>query len=303
MTARADSAREGEARIVVGVDGSEAAAGAAHWAAALATKFEAPLELVTGLSTRGTALVDAPAALLSTVTERQRNWATSVLHRHENDLRTRFPGLDLLSLRCDVPAGEALSARSHAARMVVLGTDQVSPAAALLVGSTTLTVAAQSACPVVAWRGKFDSPTDAPIVVGVDDPNAGMAALDAAFAVAARLDVELRAVHAWPKFRLPGLVNPYLTDADAFETLQWQGLLTALDPWTTRYPGVKVRYYLEPESANTCLLRHAEDAQLVVVGGRRRGALASALLGSTSLSLLHHCSVPVMVCHRQPRTG
>ncbi|MCV7282618.1 universal stress protein [Mycolicibacterium flavescens] len=303
MTARSDTAREGDAPIVVGVDGSQAAAAAAHWAAALAGKFDAPLELVTGLSTRGTALADAAAALLSPVSERQRHWATSVLQRHEKDLRTRFPGLDLISLRCDVPAGEALATRSNTARMVVLGTDQVSPAAAILVGSTTLTVAARSACPVVAWRGKLDTPTAAPIVVGVDDPAVGMAAFDAAFEVAARLGVELRAVHAWPKFRLPGLVNPYLTDADAFETLQWQGLLTALDPWTARYPGVKVRYYLEPESANTCLLRHAEDAQLVVVGGRRRGVLASALLGSTSLSLLHHCPVPVMVCHRQPSTG
>jgi nucleotide-binding universal stress UspA family protein len=36
----------------------------------------------------------------------------------------------------------------------------------------------------------------------------------------------------------------------------------------------------------------------VVVGGRRRAAVLNTLLGSTSLNLLHHCPVPVMVCHR-----
>ncbi|MET0992571.1 MAG: universal stress protein, partial [Mycobacterium sp.] len=46
------------------------------------------------------------------------------------------------------------------------------------------------------------------------------------------------------------------------------------------------------------LLRHVDDAQLVVVGSRGRGPLAGAVLGSTSLNLLHHSGVPVMICHQ-----
>lgn len=65
-----------------------------------------------------------------------------------------------------------------------------------------------------------------------------------------------------------------------------------------RHPDVTVRDYLEPEAATKALLRHAGEAQLVVVGGRRRAAVLNTLLGSTSLNLLHHCPVPVMVCHR-----
>ena len=44
------------------------------------------------------------------------------------------------------------------------------------------------------------------------------------------------------------------------------------------------------------ILGHAADAQLVVVGSRGRGQLASALLGSTGLSLLHHSPTPVVLC-------
>lgn len=49
------------------------------------------------------------------------------------------------------------------------------------------------------------------------------------------------------------------------------------------------------------LLRHAEDAQLVVVGTRGRNALAGTLLGSTSLNMLHHSPVPVLIC-RDPES-
>jgi nucleotide-binding universal stress UspA family protein len=44
----------------------------------------------------------------------------------------------------------------------------------------------------------------------------------------------------------------------------------------------------------------AANAQLVVVGSRGRNALTSALLGSIALKLLHHSTVPVMVCPAAP---
>ena len=44
------------------------------------------------------------------------------------------------------------------------------------------------------------------------------------------------------------------------------------------------------------ILSHAGGAQLIVVGSRGRGQLASALLGSTGLGLLHHSPTPVVIC-------
>jgi len=46
-----------------------------------------------------------------------------------------------------------------------------------------------------------------------------------------------------------------------------------------------------------------DSAQLVVVGNRGRNALASAVLGSTALNLLHHSTVPVMVCRADGAEG
>ena len=51
-----------------------------------------------------------------------------------------------------------------------------------------------------------------------------------------------------------------------------------------------------PVPAGRALLEQAGDAQLVVVGSRRRNALTRGLFGSTSLNLLHHATVPVMLC-------
>ncbi|OBK75650.1 universal stress protein [Mycobacterium sp. 1164985.4] len=283
---------------VVGVDGSESAMAAAMWTADLATRFKAPLELVSGLSTAGTLLTDAAAAIRAAALAQQREVAGAVLESAEQNVRAAFPDLDVFALRSNVPAAELLADRSRTAQAIVVGSEAISPTAAMLVGSTTLAVAAHSACPVIAWRGGLNTLTSRPIVLGVDDPATSAAAFDAAFDFASRLGVGLRAVHAWSKPRFaPGLINPYLVDWDGFEALQWQGLLSVLEPWTKRYPDVEVTYFLEPEATSDVLLRHAEDSQLIVVGARRRNALAGTLLGSTSLNMLHHSPIPVMVCH------
>jgi len=58
---------------------------------------------------------------------------------------------------------------------------------------------------------------------------------------------------------------------------------------------------MEAVSPSPLLVRHARDAQLVMVGRSGRGLVARVLLGSTSLSLLHHSPAPVMVCPHERR--
>jgi nucleotide-binding universal stress UspA family protein len=62
------------------------------------------------------------------------------------------------------------------------------------------------------------------------------------------------------------------------------------------FTGVDVLQIIEPDKPSRALLRHAEDAQLIVVDSRGRGLFAGALLGSTGLNLLHHSTVPVIIC-------
>ena len=142
-------------------------------------------------------------------------------------------------------------------------------------------------------------PTDQPVVLGVDYEHTGPDAFRAAFEFADRFGLGLNAVHAWSALRPPvDAITPYGVDWDALEALQWQNLLNVLDPWTELYPNVAVTLFVETEGAGKALMHHVADSQLVVVGSRGRNALAGALLGSTSLNLLHHCPVPVMLCHK-----
>jgi nucleotide-binding universal stress UspA family protein len=286
--------------VVVGVDGSDAAMGAVRWAAAVAEKLGAPLGLVNGAPGTGRSLTDAANAIWSAALAEHGENATAMLKSTEEEVRATFGDLEVFTLRSDQPTDQLLTARSRTAQLVVLGSEPVSPATALLVGSTTLAVSAHSACPVVVWRGNSPALTNQPILLGVDGPSTGATAFKFAFEFAAVFGVGLKAVHGWSTFLPPVglLTNPYLMDWDGLEALQWQELLNVLEPWTKLYPDVAVTYFVESEGPGKALLRHAADSQLVVVGSRGRTLLTGTLLGSTGLNLLHHCPSPVMLCHK-----
>ncbi len=283
--------------VVVGVDGSTTAAAAAKWAAAVADKFGAPLELVNGMPGRGRLLPDAAQTIRAAALADHRQHATEILNSTEEQLRAEFPELEIFTLRSDEPADELLTTRSKTARLVVVGSEEISPTAAMLMGSTTLAVTAHSACPVATWRGSVVDPTDQPVLIGVDGTETGSVALQSAFLFAEKFGVGLKAVHAWSTLLPAALTNSYLIDLDGLEALRWQGRLSAVEPWTRLHPDVEVTYFVEQENPGRALLRHAADSQLVVVGSRGRNLVTGATLGSTGLNLLAHCAVPVMICH------
>ncbi len=286
--------------VVVGVDGTEAALGAARWAAAVADRFAAPLHIVHAVPGAGHLLSDAAAAARAALITEQRASAKSILKSVEDAVRAEFGTLIIAATAFDESADRVLIELSRRAHLIVLGCADVSPGAALLLGSTTVAVTTHSSCPVVAWRGGMLAPTDQPIALGVDGERTG-AAFRTAFELADRLGVPLHAVNAWPSRRSPGGFGfAYLIDWDALEAAQWTYILEAVEPWSKEYPSVKVTYFIEPHGASEALLRHVTDSQLVVVGNRGRNLLTGTLLGSTSLNMLHHCPVPVMVCHVNP---
>jgi nucleotide-binding universal stress UspA family protein len=286
--------------IVVGIDGSLSALHAARWAGAVAARLGAPLQIVYAMPYIGHNFTDAAAAVRAAVIAGREDAAQPILKTAADAVRSAHPDLSVSTASPTEPADEALKDLSRQARLIVLGSDEVSPTAALLVGSVTLSVVTHSACPVVAWRGEIVHPTGQPIVVGVDGSTSD-AALGLAFELADALRVPVRAVHSWSTRRTPGDVGlPFLIDWDALEAIEWSALTTAVEPWTKRYPEVDVTFYVERAKPSQALLQHLADAQVLVVGTRGRGALAGTLLGSTSLNVLHHSPLPVAVC-RPPR--
>jgi nucleotide-binding universal stress UspA family protein len=284
--------------VVVGVNGTEAALDAAKWAAAIADKFAATLHIVHAMPDAGHLLSDAAATVRAALIAEWRESATTTLKSVEDAVREQFGTLVITTTQFDESATKVLTGLSQHARLIVLGCAEVSPGPALLLGSTTVALTTHSSCPVVAWRGGIVTPTDQPIALGVDGERTGAAAFQAAFEFADKLGVKLNAINAWPtRYPLGAVEIPHLVDWDALETVQWEYVMNAVEPWAKKYPSVEVTYFVEPQGASQALLRHAADSQLVVVGNRGRNVLAGALLGSTSLNLLHQCPVPVMLCH------
>jgi nucleotide-binding universal stress UspA family protein len=138
--------------IIVGVDGSFAAIRAARWASAIAERFEAPLEIVHAVADR----TAADSAVRRESTE-------AILQSAQKAVHVQFKGLQIAVRQLVGPADQTMIAASHAFRLIVLGTDELSSNTADFSGWATATVAAYSVCPVVAWRGDVISPTQQPI--------------------------------------------------------------------------------------------------------------------------------------------
>jgi nucleotide-binding universal stress UspA family protein len=285
--------------VVVDIDGGPEALNAARWAAAVADRLDTSLHIVHGKPIYGYNLTDAAAALRAAMIVHEHEFASAYLHLAADAVKADYPALVVATEASDAPADEALIQLSVHARMIVVGGSQVTPAGALLVGSTTLTVATHSACPVVVWRGTATAPTDAPIVVGVDGTHSARVALDSAFDFADRFGAKLFAVRSWSTRRPLAVTIPTLIDWDALEAVEWAQLTDVVDRCNQSHPDVYASCFLEPTRPAVALLQHAADAQLIVVGNRGRGALSSMLLGSTTLHLLHHSPVPVMICRAQ----
>lgn len=279
--------------VVVGVDGSDAAIAAARWAGAVAARLGVPLHIVHAMVGVGRGLTEAAAAIQAAIVSYQADTGPIFLRDAVDAVRRDFPDLTVSTASHREPADQVLTAASREARLIVLGGNEINAASLLLLGSTTLAVAAHASCPVVAWRGEQTALTDQTVVVGTDGSPSGAAALGAAFDIADRLGIGVRAVRAWSA-RIP----PAAVDEDLRESLQAAQraqLVAETSRLAERYPSVPVDCVVEEGAPAQAVINHGKDAQLVIVGTRGRNALASTLLGSTSLNLLQHSAVPVMV--------
>jgi len=87
-----------------------------------------------------------------------------------------------------------------------------------------------------------------------------------------------------------------------FETNAKTALVEALAEVSGQEPDVPVRPLVAEGAAADVLLHEAKGADLLVVGSRGHGGLASALLGSVSMYCVLHAHCPVLVL-RDGREG
>jgi nucleotide-binding universal stress UspA family protein len=138
-------------RIVVGVDDSDNAAGAARWAADEAAERGDELHLLYGLN------FPAQAALLSPVPFEETRARAFKLGEElpagiREPLAAAHPDLVITAEVAEIGGAEALVERSKDARLVVTGSRGHGGFTGLLLGSVSLKVATHAHCPVVIIR-------------------------------------------------------------------------------------------------------------------------------------------------------
>jgi nucleotide-binding universal stress UspA family protein len=287
--------------IVVGIDGSEAALGAARWAADYAAASDSPLLLFHAIPRIdwyfANAMVFTPEALAAELAEEGRK----KLDEAEAAIRPGHGELVIHRQIVNEAVGSAFAKISATAQLIVIGSHWTSAASDLILGGHVIRIVNNANCPVLVWRRSSATPTGAPlpVVVGVDESENSMRALEAAFECADNLGAPLTVAHMWETGAAVGLgYGEGPVDWNLLHLMksnQEQKLDELVAPLRARFPGAHVnKVYTETGPAKG-LKELSQSAQLVVVGSHGHGKLAGTVLGSVSQSLIHHADCSVLV--------
>ena len=282
-------------RIVVGVDGSEAAADALGWAAGEAQLWGATVKAVHAWTypalTYAHGLVPPPTFARDDFEDEAR----AVLDKALSTL----PQAGAVSIERAVVQGGATNVlvdHSRGADLLVVGHRGRGGFLALHLGSVALQCAQHAECPVAVVRpGGQGTPLEhrSRIVVGVDGSEPARRALLWAADEARCRDATLEVVHCWhPRVQLP-LGAVLATDRPSLEAAAHAvvaGAMQAVDGRSAQAEAILV----EGPAAST-LLGASAGAELVVVGTRGHGGFPGLLLGSVSTQVLHHAHCPAVI--------
>ena len=286
--------------VVVGLDHSLGGRAAVEHAATLAERRHLPLRLVHAFEPSQFAIRPI-ASWAAEVEEAVRNSAERLMEDTLSSLAHDHPELPVSSRLQPGSAVVTLLDESRSAACVVLGSRGSGDFIDLMIGSTTLHVASQAHCPVIAVPAPKDGATPRHgVVVGVDGSPDSEDAIDVAFQLAAETREPLRAVHAWtdPALLGPGVMLPLVYDPALVAEDERLVLAEAMAGWSDKYPDVAVEQQVAHGHPVGTLVQSGESASYLVVGARGRGPLRSLLLGSVSHGVLHHANGPVVVVRR-----
>ncbi|MDN0200027.1 universal stress protein [Streptomyces sp. S.PNR 29] len=284
-----------ERPLVVGVDGSEPSMRAVDWAADEAALRGLPLRLVyASLWERyeGAAL----AHDLGDPSEQVP--AEDIVASAARRARARRPEVQVSTEVVPEEPEYALPREGRYATALVVGTRGRSGLAEALLGSVGLTVAGHAHCPVVVVRGSHDDQavpgTHRRIVVGVGDNAKDSAAVRFAYEEARLRRARLEAVRAWrcPAHGTTAHPRPAGEPARLHEERAVEALETALHDAP---PDVEVHRRTAEGHARRVLADASYDADLLIVGARRRRGHYGLQLGRVAHAVLHHSSCPVVV--------
>ncbi|MFF6869519.1 universal stress protein [Streptomyces sp. NPDC012450] len=260
--------------VVVGVDGSPTSLTAVEAAVAEAARRGAKLRVVhVEVPIKPRYVVPDPAS------------ATLVQEAAAHALGTA-PDLAVTKAVVTGDVVHVLEAESRGADLIVVGSRGLGGITGVLLGSTPVSLAARSHCPVMTVREEHGtSDGTGPVLLGVDGSPDGEEAVDVAFAEAAWRRAELVAVHAWQPDKAPPGTTP---ESEA------RALARAVAGRADAHPDVTVRRELVDGKPHEVLIEASGTARLLVVGARGRSGIAGLLLGSVSQAAMTYAHCPVV---------
>ena len=303
-------------RLVVGVDGSPGSRAALGHALTTAARRGGDVEVVCTfpliLSWTGGAPLDVPHAdVIRDETEAVTRDLVAEVRADPAVAVVPGVGEVPVTLRVTVgPAAQELVDRSRDADLLVVGSRGRGAVRSALLGSVALHCATHAHCPVVVVRPTaVGRPQQARIVVGLDGSDRSRAALVAAVDEAGRRGADVVAVAAYQPVDYwadPSNLPFPSPDEIRADVLRGARAVVREVLSTTGLPGVPVphvRIEVMQGAAADLLVEVAEEADLLVVGSRGRGALRGLLLGSVALHCVLHATCPVLVVHPHRGAG
>ncbi|MFF7986112.1 universal stress protein [Streptomyces sp. NPDC007901] len=281
-----------ELPLVVGVDGSEPSLRAVDWAADEAALRRTPLRLVhASLWERYEGISPADARTEPS----EQVMAEDIVEAAARRARYRQPDVKVSTEVLPEEPEYALVRESRDAGLLVLGNRGRGGLAEALLGSVSLAVAAHAHCPVIVLRGDQDTRGGAGrhgrILLGVGDRRE---AVRFALREAELRGAELAALRAWWCPAHETTDHPLLAGAPA--RAHEQAAAERLEEALNEAPeGLTLRRRTVEGHARQVLSAASRDADLLVVGARRKSGHRGLPLGRTAHDALHHSACPVAV--------
>ena len=280
--------------ILVGIDGSPESHAAVRWAAEEAVLRDEPVTLMH---------VIAPIVVSWPIDDLEVNYAEWQEDNAQHIIEQAQKTLDAAigdsrpavraRLRHDGIVTELTDASANA-KMVVVGSRGLGPIGGAMLGSVSRGLLHRAQCPVAVTKADAVKAPDrtSPVLLGIDGSPASEAATAFAFDEASRRGVDLVALHAWSDVGVFPILG---MDWHEYEEQGNEVLAERIAGWQERYPDVHVRRRIVCDRPAHWLIDESRQAQLVVIGSRGRGGIASMLLGSVSTAVAEAASAPVIV--------
>jgi len=290
--------------IVVGFDGSSGSREALEWALDAARLRGVAVEIMFALDS-ATALVVPMYGYGGPSEEVLIKEAETILADGLAYAKSNAPTVPVSTTLKQGSAVRALIAAGQHASVAVVGTRGLGTFSELLLGSTSVQLAAHGTCPTVvvrpATKEGYSGAQAGRVVVGIDGSGLAKQALGLGLAEASLRGVGLTAVCAWdvPYLDLTGgRVGSMPSDLIASEDQEVRAMLGEIVAgWQERYPDVDIRREVVASKPVDALVDASRGAELLVVGSRGRGGFKALLLGSVSHAVLHHAQCTTAIVH------